>query len=188
MKKIIKYGFSFFCSLVKLITVKIFCRVNIKFRFYNIIAGNVSLRTNNSGRIELGNMITLRPNVEISASEGNVTINSNVFINRNTMIVAHESIVIGEGTTIGPNVAIYDHDHAFGRKLENNTKFVTSPIIIGKNVWIGAGAIILKGVKIDDNSIIAAGSIVTKSVEKNSILIQPRHEEIKKIEQGGTKE
>ena len=186
MRKItkkIKYILKFSGSNIKLLIIKFFGRVNIKFKFYNMISRNVSLKTKGTGKISFENMINIRQNVEISATEGEIKLEKNIFINRNTMIVAHNFITIGEGTTIGPNVLIYDHDHTFGkRKIENNEQFISSPIIIGKNVWIGAGAIILKGVKIGDNVVIAAGSIVTKDIEKNHIFIQPRNEKCQKIE------
>lgn len=181
--KCIKYGYSFSVSLIKLLTIKIFCRVNINFKLKNIICKNVSLRTKNKGKIVFGDMITLRPNVEISSTDGKIILEKNIFVNRNTMIVAHESVTVGEGTTIGPNVVIYDHDHVFGkRKLESNNSFSTAPVVIGKNVWIGAGAIILKGVEIGDNAIVGAGTIVTKNINDNSIIIQPRSEICKIIE------
>ena len=82
------------------------------------------------------------------------------YINRNCTVVAKESILIEEGVTIGPNTVIYDHDH----DMENLGDFVSSPIRIGKNVWIGAGVIVLKGVTIGEGSVIAAGTVVSKSI------------------------
>ena len=86
------------------------------------------------------------------------------------MVICRESISIGDGTTIGPHTCIYDHDH--GR--EEGALYKTAPVTIRKNVWIGAGCIILKGVTIGDNSIIAAGSIVTKDVPADTIFLQKR--------------
>ena len=67
-------------------------------------------------------------------------------------------------------MVIYDHDHDFkvhgGKKME---KYKTSPIKIGNNVWIGANVIILRGVTIGDNSVIAAGTIVRENVRENVI-------------------
>ena len=91
---------------------------------------------------------------------GKIFIEERVFMNNRTQIVAKEAISIGKETTIGPNVMIYDHDHAIGKKNE----YVSAPIVIGKNVWIGAGAIILKGVRIGDHAVVAAGAIVTNDI------------------------
>lgn len=118
--------------------------------------------------VEICGAFQVRDNTLIEAFGGAVMkIEEGVFINRNCTIVAKESIVIGAHTSIGPNTVIYDHDH--NRVSSVDEKFVSSPIIIGKNVWIGAGVIILRGVTIGDNATIAAGSIVTKSVPANSL-------------------
>ena len=76
-----------------------------------------------------------------SRNSGKLKIGNRVYLNRNTMIVCRDSVEIGSGTTVGPNVMIYDHDH----DLQNRGQICSSPISIGENVWIGGGAIILKG-------------------------------------------
>jgi acetyltransferase-like isoleucine patch superfamily enzyme len=92
------------------------------------------------------------------------------------MIVAQKLIEIGDGTTIGPNVVIYDHDHTFGRsKKTSKDQFRKAEVIIGKNVWIGAGAIILKGTIIGDNCVIGAGTIITGQIQENTLVIQDRN-------------
>lgn len=87
-------------------------------------------------------------------------------------------IKIGHGTSIGPGVYIYDHDHNY---RNNQKSYSTKPILIGDNVWIGAGSIILKGVTIGNNSVISAGSIVTKDIPANTILIQKRENFLSEI-------
>ena len=76
-----------------------------------------------------------------------------------------ERIEIGSGTTIGPNVCIYDHDHNIKQGED-----ITAPGRIENDVWIGAGCIILKGVTIGKNSVIAAGAVVTTDVPSFSIV------------------
>ena len=114
--------------------------------------------------ISLGKKCAVRAFTEISAVNGKISLADNVFINRNCMLVAMEQIVLKKGTTIGPGVYIYDHDH------DGNGGYVTAPVTIGKNVWIGAGSIILKGVTIGDNAVIAAGSVVTKDVPAKALV------------------
>lgn len=79
---------------------------------------------------------------------------------------------------------VYDNDHIirYGRVLDN--EFETEPVIIGANVWIGAGTIILKGSVIEDNCVIAAGSVVEGKVENNNIMIQKRNAELHPIRGG----
>lgn len=104
---------------------------------------------------------------------GILTIGDNVSINRNTIIVCHNRISIGKGCAIAPNVLIYDHDHKFdGNGIENG--FRASPVSIGENCWIGAGAIILRGTTIGDGSVIGAGTIVRGEIPPHSLVTSNR--------------
>ena len=79
-----------------------------------------------------------------------------------------ERISIGNRCTFGNNVVIVDHDHSIhGEK----TEFVTDPVVIEDGAWIGANVVILKGVTIGKEAVIAAGSVVTKAVPDNCIFI-----------------
>ena len=120
-------------------------------------------------RTERGSLIAARKNAKL-------VLGTKVYVNRNTCIVAKESIVIGNHVAIGPNVCIYDHDHSD----KGEEGFVTAPITIGDNVWIGSNCTILKGVNIGENSTIAAGSVITHDVPDNCIVYQKRMETIVK--------
>ena len=123
------------------------------------------------GMLYIGNgVITERGSLLGSRGGAELCLGSKVYINRNVCIVAKELIRIGNHVDIGPNVCIYDHDHSDKSK----TGFVTAPIVIGDNVWIGAGCVILKGVTIGENSIIAAGSVITRNIPSNSVVYQKR--------------
>lgn len=91
------------------------------------------------------------------------------FINRNTTIVCSKSITIGKNATIAQNVIIRDSDIHY-LIIDDNDQANTLPIIIGDNVWIGTGAIILKGVNIGEGAVIAAGAVVSKDVKPFSIV------------------
>ena len=99
-----------------------------------------------------------------------IHLGDNVFINRNCIIVSHNSILIKNGVTIGPNCCIYDHDH----DLRHRGEFVTAPITIGENVWLGANVLIMKGVSIGDNSVIGAGCVITHDIPSKTAVIQKR--------------
>ncbi len=113
-----------------------------------------------------------RSNFTAVNKESTITIGNNVGISNSTFH-AYTSISVGENTIVGGGCRIWDsdfhslnpHTRVFGADDEVKMK----PIVIGKNVFIGGGAFILKGVKIGDNAIIAAGSVVTKSVPDNEI-------------------
>lgn len=144
----------------------------IKWNIKNMISLRAELNTYGSGEIQFGYKAHVKPNTEVTARNGKIKIGESCFVNRNCMIVSHESICIGDYTTIGPNTCIYDHDH------NGNGGFVTAPIIIGKNVWIGAGCIILKGVTIGDGAVVGAGTVVLKDIESNDIVFDERNKRV----------
>ena len=88
------------------------------------------------------------------------------FINENVQITVGDTIEIGKNATIGRDVVIRSYD---GHTIKEEGYQVSAPIKIGNHVWIGQGATILKGVTIGNNSIIAAGAIVTKDIPANCI-------------------
>ena len=141
-------------------------RVNYKIK--SLISPNASLRTYDKGRIIIGEKNEIRPNTEITARAGLVRIGDNCFINRNCMVVAHGKIEIGQKVTIGPGTCIYDHDH------DRNGGYDVSNIIIEDNVWIGAGCTILKGVRVGENSIIGAGTVISKDIPADVMVIQKK--------------
>jgi acetyltransferase-like isoleucine patch superfamily enzyme len=90
------------------------------------------------------------------------------FINSNSVIDCYSHIEIGHGTIISTNCNISDSDSHMVI-LKGIKKVNTKAIVIGDHVWIGKNVTILKGVKIGNNAIIAAGSIVTKDVPNNTL-------------------
>ena len=101
-----------------------------------------------------------------------IVIGDNVHINNNFFICSEgEGIEIGENTLIGINCQIMDSDFHDLRPERRTTGIPkTAKVIIGKNVFIDNNVSILKGVTIGDNSVIANGAIVTKSVPGNTIV------------------
>ena len=134
------------------------------------IAKNASLNVSNGVLVSKGSFIGVRDGASLS-------IGNTVYINRNVMIVAHKGISIGSNVTIGPYCCFFDHDH----KVGTLGGYVTQEIVIEDNVWIGASVIILKGVHIGANSVVAAGSVVTKDIPKDTLFIQKRQEVFKSV-------
>jgi acetyltransferase-like isoleucine patch superfamily enzyme len=90
----------------------------------------------------------------------------NVFINHSLTCMSAGGITIDDGVMIGPNVRIVTDNHDFGNRMVLRCK----PVHIGRNAWIGAGAIILPGITVGENAVVAAGAVVTKNVEPNTIV------------------
>ncbi|MBS1815129.1 MAG: sugar O-acetyltransferase [Acidobacteria bacterium] len=101
----------------------------------------------------------------------NITLGSDVFLNFNCVLLDVCAITIGNRTQIGPGVQIYAADHPRDAEIRRMGLENSKPVHIGKNVWIGGGAIILPGVTIGDDAIIAAGSIVTHDVPAGATAI-----------------
>lgn len=97
-----------------------------------------------------------------------IAIGENVFINAGCCFQDQGGIVIGDGALIGHKVVLASLNH--GQAPEERSWCYPAPIVIGKNVWIGANATILQGVVIGDNSIVAAGAVVAKDVAPDTIV------------------
>ncbi len=112
-----------------------------------------------------------------------IKIGNNCKIN-GTIIHANEEVLIGDDVRIGPGSVICDNDsHKVALSVSERAKMPnSSPIHIQNNVWIGMNCIVLKGVTIGENTIIAAGSIVTKNCDKNSIYAGNPAKFVKRIE------
>lgn len=105
-------------------------------------------------------------------SQGKLIIGNNVVLNKNTHIGASKRVEIHDNVLIGSNVLITDHNHSRGINglWQNGPLISKGKVVIENNVWIGENSCILTGVRIGENSIVAAGSVVTKSFPKNSII------------------
>jgi maltose O-acetyltransferase len=98
----------------------------------------------------------------------NIHVGKNFYAGFNCTILDMAEVRIGNNCLIGPNVGIYTAGHDVNPINRHKTGYA-KPITIGNNVWIGGHCAIIGGVSIGDNSIIAAGSVVTKDVPANAI-------------------
>lgn len=100
-----------------------------------------------------------------------VRFGKNIYANFNLTLVDDTYITVGDYTQFGPNVTLTTASHPTDPKEREQGYQFNKPITIGRNCWIGAGAIILAGITIGDNTVIGAGSIVTKDIPSNAIAV-----------------
>lgn len=101
----------------------------------------------------------------------NIKLGANVFLNFNCVVLDVVEVAIGDETQIGPAVQIYAADHPRDPAQRRKGLELGRPVRIGRNVWIGGGAIILPGITIGDDAVIGAGSVVTKDVEAGATVV-----------------
>ena len=119
---------------------------------------------------EVGEESVIRPPFHCDYGT-NIRLGRNVFLNYNCVILDVVAVTIGDGTQIGPGVQILTADHPRDPAERATGVEWGRPITIGRNVWIGGGAIILPGVTIGDNAIIGAGSVVTRDVAPGATVV-----------------
>lgn len=148
----------------------------LKSHFFGVIT------IENEGEVIVEDLFRARRGMCINCKGGKIKIGKSVFFNNNVTINCQQSVSIGDNVLIGEDVKIYDHDHDYRKgNIEKRDSFICSPVSIGHNVWIGSNVLILRGVTIGDNCIVSAGSIVTKRIPSDNILIQKQISEYKQI-------
>lgn len=98
----------------------------------------------------------------------NIHLGENVFINDCCHFQDHGGITLGDGCQIGHGVVFATLNHGLAPADRQTT--YPAPIVLGRNVWVGANATILQGVTIGDNAVVAAGAVVTKDVAANTVV------------------
>lgn len=128
----------------------------------------IIVKLNNNSILQIGEDNNFRRDLQIRVLDGGeLRIGKHVFINTNVCITVRDSITIGDNVKIANNVTIIDHDHDY---LNGCIGYKTKAINIGNHVWIGANAVILKGVRIGDHAVIAAGTVVNRDVPAKTIV------------------
>lgn len=101
----------------------------------------------------------------------NIELGKNVYMNFNCTILDCAKVKIGDNTLLGPNCQIYTPCHPTDAKTRLEAKEWAAGVIIGKNCWLGGNVTVLPGINIGCNSVIGAGSVVTKDIPENSIAV-----------------
>ena len=98
-----------------------------------------------------------------------IRVGRNVFVNQNCTFYDLGGLDIGDDVMIGPNVSVITSGHPV-EPSRRRAAVIAKPIVIERNVWIAAGATIIGGVTLGENSVVAAGSVVTKNVPPNTLV------------------
>lgn len=120
---------------------------------------------------EIGDNCYIEPPLHANWGGKHVHFGNNVYANFNLTIVDDTHVFVGDCTLIAPNVILATGTHPILPELREKGYQFNAPIKIGRNCWIGAGAIVLPGVTIGDNSVIGAGSVVTKDIPSNVVAV-----------------
>jgi acetyltransferase-like isoleucine patch superfamily enzyme len=122
-------------------------------------------------RLDLGDHCRLGRETFFETCGGSIRLGERVRINAGGVFVSYASVTIGNDCLIGEYVSVRDADHGTQPGTPMRTQpHVSAPIVIGDNVWIARGAVILKGVTIGSGAVVAANSVVNRDVEADSIV------------------
>ena len=120
---------------------------------------------------EIGENCYIEPPFHSNFGGHHVHFGKNIYANFNLTCVDDTHIYVGDYTRFGPNVIIATAGHPILPGLREKGYQYNAPVHIGKNCWIGAGAVILPGISIGDNVVVGAGSIVTKDLPSNVVAV-----------------
>ena len=120
---------------------------------------------------ELGEDCYIEPPFYSNWGGKHIHFGKGVYANFNLTCVDDTHIYVGDYTMIGPNVTLATAGHPILLRLREKAYQYNMPINIGKKCWLGAGVIVLPGVTIGDNSVIGAGSVVTKDIPANVVAV-----------------
>lgn len=120
---------------------------------------------------ELGEDCYIEPPLHSNFGGHHVHFGKGIYANYNLTLVDDTHIYVGDYTMIGPNVTIATAGHPILPELREKGYQYNVPVRVGRNCWIGAGAILLPGVTVGDNTVIGAGSVVTKDIPANVVAV-----------------
>ena len=120
---------------------------------------------------EIGENCYLEPPFHSNWGGRNIHFGNNIYGNFNLTLVDDTHIYVGDNTMFGPNVTVATAGHPINAELREKGYQYNAPVSIGRNCWIGAGALIMPGVTIGDNVVIGAGSVVAKDIPSNVVAV-----------------
>lgn len=120
---------------------------------------------------EIGENCYIEPPLHSNFGGGHVHFGKNVYANFGLTLVDDTHIYVGDYTMFGPNVVVATAGHPVLPELRERGYQYNAPVRIGRNCWIGAGAVIVPGVTIGDNVVVGAGSVVTRDLPADVVAV-----------------
>lgn len=156
----------------------IMCSKRLTFGRWFYLGRNTKIELMFSKGYSIGKRFTLKDNSVISSrgnwniKSGYLTIGNNVGFSESSLIYVRGNISIGDDCIFGPGVRIFSDTHTKGEEgLWRLGRPHNCDVVIGKNVWCGSNVVIMPGVKIGDNSVIGAGSVITKNIPSDEVWV-----------------
>lgn len=118
---------------------------------------------------KIGNDFMIMPNFYCDYGF-NIEIGEKFYSNHNLVILDANKVTFGNNVQIGPNCGFYTSGHPLDKDERRNVEFA-KPITVGNDVWIGGNVCVMPGVTIGDNTVIGAGSVVTKDIPSNVVAV-----------------
>lgn len=112
----------------------------------------------------------------------NIEVGENFYANHNLTVLDCAKVKFGDNVFIGPNCSFYTAGHPLDAKQRNEGLEYAHPIIVGDNVWLGGNVVVLPGVSIGNNTVIGAGSVVTKDIPDHVVAVGNPCKVIKNID------
>lgn len=149
-----------------------FVRGRIAFGASVYVSPSIRLHVDRGACIDLGRRVVVSYDADFCAiGSASIEVGDGSYLGPRCMLSAHDAIRIGPGCLLGPDVKVFDNNHAFDPgvgvvKGEHRVARVT----IGRNVWLGANVIVLRGVTIGDGAVVGAGMVVRQDVPAGVVL------------------
>lgn len=168
-----KAGVRHITPVDKIRTFLVMKTKGIKYGRNTICKPNVEFRLTDNAELTIGDNCVIQNYafIQLTKPAPRLIIGDHVVVGRHSILTVKKLVQIGDYTRIGSFVQIIDHDHGTERdKLIMEQEAIIEPVIIGKDVWVGVGARILKGVTIGDHAVIGANAVVTRDVPPFAIV------------------
>ena len=170
------HRYPYVLGIMKLYFYKVLMRGKLTIKGMTRFSSKASIRYRENSHITLNKGSYLAEGTLLRVTENaDFYVGINSGFNSYCVITCRDKIHIGDNVMFGPFVTLHDHDHVYKTKENMKTSgYITKPIIIEDDVWIGGNVVILKGVTIGKGSVIAAGTVVTKDIPPHTIIYNKR--------------